>query len=407
MDKKKAIIILNYGFDGGVGTLAIRMADWCKKNQIALIYCANKNNNNCNYNQLTDLGVGIYISKDVSFETQFNSIRDIDTLTECTLLSYITLNHYYGTLIKKKNKNVVNNILYQLGPETVSYDNNSNNWFKRRIAGYINKFIYGEYIKSVINKGQFFVMDDQCKRITQDNMGITINDNLVLRLPYEIDSYSNIYNDIVLPKMMRICTVSRMSFPFKGYILGLVDVFCRLVEEGLEMELFIVGDGESKNVLLEKITNIPLKTRNRIRIIGNVPYKEAKRIIHESTLFIGMGTTIFDAANGLTIAIPVAINTTLLEAKQSFLENPYSIALDTGIGDEMTVSDIIKEVYSMSKDEYEKKVIEQYHLLEKIYSTDHFMNKILSKPGMSYRLQNEKTPAIFQLFFNLKLKKIH
>lgn len=97
-------------------------------------------------------------------------------------------------------------------------------------------------------------------------------------------------------KEFRILTISRLDFPFKGYVLGLVDTFGRLALRYPNLYLDIIGDGPDQEQLRKKIKSLPLCTKNKITYVKKVSYDRLAEYFSSAHVFIGMGTTLLDAS---------------------------------------------------------------------------------------------------------------
>ncbi|KAA6322351.1 hypothetical protein EZS27_028099 [termite gut metagenome] len=121
----------------------------------------------------------------------------------------------------------------------------------------------------------------------------------ILRLPI-------IINETIVSKpkdhLINILSISRFEFPFKGYLLGLIDTFGKLALEHITLTI-IGGAGKENELINQKIILLPKEIQSRINILGRIPYSEIDSAIDQCDLFIGMGTTILDAANRNKICI--------------------------------------------------------------------------------------------------------
>ncbi len=101
-----------------------------------------------------------------------------------------------------------------------------------------------------------------------------------------------------------ILAIARADFPFKGYLLGLIDLFKneRLLPN---FKLIIVSYGNNYGILEEKYRNCSQKIQERITLFGRKSYVELKELFEQSHIYVGMGTTLLDASKYGTISIPV------------------------------------------------------------------------------------------------------
>jgi hypothetical protein len=155
----------------------------------------------------------------------------------------------------------------------------------------------------------------------------------IIRLPMEI-----IKNNTCKSKNLElnILTISRFEFPFKAYILGLIDAFSRLVKENGDMQLTIIGYGDGEAIVKEKIMALVPDIQNKIELINQVPYSEIGDYIDRCDVYVGMGTTILDAANHNKICITAV----------SYQESDFSIGFFHDEG--LNVGGIYKEEFRQS-----------------------------------------------------------
>lgn len=156
-------------------------------------------------------------------------------------------------------------------------------------------------------KNRVFVFMDERKRdscLKHYKLSLENNECEVLKLPIEI-SKECVYK--TKGDVFTILTACRFDFPFKGYVLGLLDAFSELCLQYNNVNLNIIGYGPGKDIFNKKVDSLSYEVRNRINILGKIPYSELVHQIDNCDLFIGMGTTILDATNRNKIClVPVA-----------------------------------------------------------------------------------------------------
>lgn len=150
-------------------------------------------------------------------------------------------------------------------------------------------------------------------------------------------------------KQFNIISAARLEFPHKGYLLGLVDVFSKLVSEFPQVRLTIIGDGPDANELLEIIGQQRELVKDRIICRGFVSLDELRREMRKANLNIGMAGSLLIGAQEGTLSIPVRHYTKLCESP-GFLSPDASDTLitDTCGG----VYDLIRQAINMDCNEY-------------------------------------------------------
>ena len=73
-----------------------------------------------------------------------------------------------------------------------------------------------------------------------------------------------------------IIACARFDFPHKGYLLGLIDAYEQLKSKYPQVLLTIVGDGEGKSLLEQKIAALPLAARAGIELTGTLSSDELR-----------------------------------------------------------------------------------------------------------------------------------
>lgn len=85
-------------------------------------------------------------------------------------------------------------------------------------------------------------------------------------IDFDVNRVKKVYNQ----RPFNILCVSRMEFPHKGYMLGMIDDFKQLCEKYDFLKLTLVGDGRDKGKLEEKIGGLDENTKRKIQVVGAV-----------------------------------------------------------------------------------------------------------------------------------------
>ena len=209
-------------------------------------------------------------------------------------------------------------------------------------------------------------MSKICLRNACDLLKLNLpnSDEYVFNLPIRIKEWDDAdINAIRKHTPFTITTITRMDFPFKGYVLGLLGWFT-LNAEKYNLQLTIIGEGSDSGELMAVMNNMSDNLLSRITYIKNVPYNQLCSVFFKTDLYIGMGTTLIDAANDLTIAIPVKAYTRELLVDGLFSDNIDSILAEQGSGD---FDELFMKVYSSSEDEFVNFIKHQYTMLKSAY----------------------------------------
>lgn len=182
-------------------------------------------------------------------------------------------------------------------------------------------------------------------------------------------------------KIFTILTITRFKFPAKGYLLGLIDTFGKLSSKYPDIQLKIIGDGKGKKQVLEKIASLSLDIQQKIEYIGNVPYDNLKEYFKISHIFVGMGTTLLDAAG---YALPGIVATAYQTGDLSvgrFSENYDNLGGNIYLSNRRCSCFYkeIEKILNMDDEQYYKAEEEAYSTVDKYYNLEVVMPQILEK----------------------------
>ena len=197
-------------------------------------------------------------------------------------------------------------------------------------------------------------MDEQTVRFTQgfyaeEERLYPLYDNIV-RICVDVpDTSSQVLLQRTQGREINILTIARADFPFKGYLTGLVDSF-QNPWISKQFTLNIVSYGEGVPLLQQHINALPEDVRSRIVLHGKMDYAELEPFFERTQLYIGMGTTILDAASRGVISIPVKAYTHDICCDHFFHEDYRAVAIDNG--SRKKYEELLQRVSGMSPEEY-------------------------------------------------------
>lgn len=214
-----------------------------------------------------------------------------------------------------------------------------------------NKREFYRVMKSLIEYHHVLVMDEIIKRQTQHDIG-TLEEMKILSLPIDITrSWNQIESQIEKRYNAKIIlTAARAEFPFKGYLIGLIEWFSCLNRE--DIKLVIVTYGSEIDTIKNILSNISLERRNRIDLIEGLRYEELIEVMNKAYLYIGMGTSILDAASIGVPSIPIEPDTYELRSNLRFDQTPTNICA-TDIYKYTDFSDCVDNVLDLTLSEYQ------------------------------------------------------
>lgn len=249
--------------------------------------------------------------------------------------------------------------------------------------------IYKRLALKGILADRLFFMDQYTKGNAENYFGKKLN-SPVIRLGMKIPELDETFIDNrINSKVFTILSVSRMAFPFKGYNVGLLEDYIRLKKEYSDIRLVLVGSGEGVIELKNRLNSEPDYIRNDVIFCGTIEYEGLREYFAQANVFVGMGTTVLDAANTGLITV-----TALAYQKDNysggfFHDDVNSIGYIYNKGNEKgNFYDYIKEVYNYDEAKYRECSEKTYALYKEEYDIGMVMGKILNlktkrkRPGL-------------------------
>ena len=123
-----------------------------------------------------------------------------------------------------------------------------------------------------------------------------------------------------------ILSISRAEFPFKEYLIGLIDWFSKESDE-LD-KLTIVSYGEQIDQIKSKIEELDSMKRTQVHLLGKTQHNELEQLYKNANIYVGMGTTVVEAAYRGLISFAVRPYTDELIVDKPFYEDYFKVALD-------------------------------------------------------------------------------
>lgn len=179
-------------------------------------------------------------------------------------------------------------------------------------------------IVTLNNNRQLLCMDEQTVEYTNTFYKYNTIEIPILRLA--IDTVPEVIRKIDKSKI-DILTIARAEFPFKGYILGLLDWFA---SSDANIRLTIVSYGPDEKKIADRIDSFDEIVKKRITLVGKTDYGQLEKYYQTADLYVGMGTTVLDASMRGIVAIPVQAYTLDLITDRFFYEDFRKIAIDQG-----------------------------------------------------------------------------
>lgn len=335
--------------NGGVETYFLRIFQWAKENEYGSGLLVPKENDISNFlSKFEQLHVNI-----LYYTSRINSIK-LDSKSKNWLLGFDTCTaisasiHSYIAVEKLKlycDLKECNNFLYILHPSLSRISE----------CKLINK-PYLSLIKQFSSNDIIFMDEETLEsflsyyNIEKDVERYYSN---IQRLGINVDCAETITEDTCKGEK-NILTITRMEFPFKGYVKGLVDCFVELNKIYNNISLTIIGDGRDYSVIKEYVESKDEKVKNKIILTGFVDYSKIDEYAQQAYIYVGMGTTLIDVGKYGTPGVVAASYQWEDYSPGIFIKD--TLAIDGMIGtaswNKTSFLKEIDKILKMSDDEY-------------------------------------------------------
>ena len=365
----KCVIIVREGISGGTASLSFRLLMALRDNGYNCMYFCRQINDENNYKLFKNNGIPVECIDDYSYKKHFDKRCDNSFIYK--FVTYSIDEYLIVERLKNKYSNIESCLYYVV--HHFAFGSADSLWYNRLMS----IVRYRHVVRRIYSNRSILFMSDLCLKNARTvlSLKMPLAEKLVYYLPMRINDYST--NQICEKKRHNpfvISTITRLEFPFKGYVIGLLDWFERNFLR-YNLELTIVGDGQGQGVFLERLSTMAEDCRKRIQYYPNIPYDQLSDIFSITDLYVGMGTTLLDAANNLTLAVPVNGYTMNLEVSGFFSENIKEVY---AVGPLKPIDSLVHKLVEMSDEEYTKYINRQYDFFCKIYDINNFVNYIIS-----------------------------
>ena len=222
------------------------------------------------------------------------------------------------------------------------------------------------FIKKLTSSQNIIAMDE----VVRDTTRLTYKQNFpmnILRICVDI-KYKQITRDIVsILSSPILMTVARADFPFKGYLLGLLRWFSDF--NNLRLRLVVVTFGNDIDIFLNELNRLSDAVRQRVTVYDKLNLDELGEVLKNSTLFVGMGTSVLDAASYGIPSIPVKPYTYEVLCNGRFDSNPSFICAGDNL-EYIDFSECVNSILTMTSNEYYCASAETLDLVSKNYGSD-------------------------------------
>lgn len=284
---------------------------------------------------------------------------------------------------------------------------------KYNYSSQITKFIFWNAFRDTvyryIENGNIFFMDRVTIEETENfyHKQIRKEDKRICLLPME--AYDNGWREkieqriVSKKRMFTVLAVARADYPFKGYIFGLIEVIKILRAELMEITLTIVTSGAQVNNLYKHLEDCDKQWREYIKVCIDISPTELDVFYGSAHLYVGMGTTILEAARS---GIPaLSVRPYSYECKTNGFFSKHWEVLGVWNSEGREISSFIKEVYYMSDERYRSESILSREIFVQKYSMDNFYNIVTNAEIKTY---SDITRVLYRLeaYLHKKFPKI-
>ncbi len=180
-----------------------------------------------------------------------------------------------------------------------------------------------------------------------------------------------------------ILTVTRAEFPFKGYVLGLIDDFKEIAGIYDDYKLEIICGGDDIERVEKKINELPSQIKKRVSLHYWMSNDEVKEEMIKCKVFIGMGSTLLEAASVYRPAITVRYYTEENLARDFIADAPNIVVQREDC--ESRAIDLIIKVINSEKKAYYEMCKNSFENVRKVYDTNVVMKKLVNAKVKGYK----------------------
>lgn len=365
--------IARSGVSGGTGTLSLRLIRELHQKGYYCAYLCCENNAADTMKQMEAVADEVVCCFDSSYKKQFESIKN--RYEQFVILTYSVDEYLSIDKLRIFYPQIKRVILYVVHGYAFSLPNLKNmSKHKRCIKLLALRIMKRPLVKALLRKNSIIFMDEISIQTTSKTLSLKIDNSVIHHLPIKVKEYSaDTWIKLKRHEPFTIGTMCRMEFPMKGYVVGLVDEFPALLKK-FDVSLNIVGDGDGGEYLRGKIASLPDNIRNRVKYTKIIPYDQIGSFYSECDLFLGMGTTLLDAANYNVLAAPVFSYRMDLKIASLFVEDVDWICER---GEMRDLDDLLNSLRNLTRERYNLLIKEQYEKVRDAYGMEQFLSILL------------------------------
>lgn len=238
-------------------------------------------------------------------------------------------------------------------------------------------FLAKVMIKILLNRKALVFMDEISVETCIEHYGLKRSLNFkIFRLPILINENTDI---IKRNKVFNVLAIARFEFPFKGYVLGLINSFAQLSLKYPSSSLTIIGHGKGKIEVDNLLGSLEQTIASKIFVLGEVPYHKINDYVSGCDVYVGMGTTVLDAANNNKITI-TAVAYQMKNLAVGFFHENYETVGEILVPDVKypTFDELLETVLTAPDDEFEKMAKKSKEMLRAHYNINFIGSGLLN-----------------------------
>jgi hypothetical protein len=201
------------------------------------------------------------------------------------------------------------------------------------------------------------------------------------------------------PKAGKIVSVGRIS-PMKEYNLYMIDVIKELIRRGHDVTWSVYGEGPYEPEVRRRIKEEGLESV--ISLEGTVPYERYLQVLQDASVFVGMGTSIFEAS---LFRVPNVV--ACAYDRQGVTYGPIyrlpqgSLGQSNASPPRFKVVDEIERILELSPAAYEAEQEAVYHHVQ-VHTMEQSMTRFLELVRQADRIKRRE-PAFYLASYPLHL----
>lgn len=363
------IIVINdtLGAYGGTHTLTLRMCRWLAASGYQTAVFCDRDDNKEIVGKLKENGTKIYCFDTSDTLKSYDIVNRLVYRDNLKVISLMWDKYIDMEILKAEKALEFENIIYCVHFGTFM----KGATYPHIIKEYV-RLRYRRIFDRMDKNAAIVMMDEDTTRRTGEYFGKDFYPwNPFARIPM-ICKEDRMSEEIVRKgyKSDVLMTASRAEFPYKGYLLGLIDIYGRLKGEYPMLKLVIVAGGESRDVGLikDKIALLPTKARQDVEFHHWMDYDTLREKIKSCKLFIGMGTSVLDAALEYKPSIAVKYNTYDVISQGMLKDFPEFCTADEDC--KTSADPLIKHILELDEESYRKEAYATFNAVKRCYDID-------------------------------------